>query len=603
MLPRLTPIGAARGRSLVLAMLLALSPALAQAGRVAALAAADDALPAAVAEALQRAQVPADALAAIVLPATGLTTPALAAKLVGRRWQRQPDRAMQPASTVKLVTSIVALDRLGPNQRGFTELLTQAPLQGDVLAGDLVLRGGADPELGLPQLWALLAELRWQGIREIAGDIVLDRTLFRAGRADPAASPFDAWPEFAYNGVPDALQLNANLLGLEISSEDPASPGSVVARALPPLPGVEIDASGLRLTDRPCRDWGEDWTSPPLLDASAPGRLRITLRGGFSKACTQRTGLALIDRNALAERHLRWVWEGLGGQWGGHVREADVPLIAPLGAAARAAAAASAPVAPMAPMAPGASWVAPGVAWAGTPEATPNGVRLLARRLARPWGEVLRMMNKQSDNPAARLLYLSLGLGAMADEPALGSAELAGRAVLSWLAEHRIDSAGLVLDNGSGLSRSERITPRQLALMLQAAQAGRWAPELMMSLPLAGVDGSMRNRLKTGPASGRARLKSGSIKNVVALAGYVPDAQGRWWVLAAMVNHAQAAAARPALDALVDWVAGGGMAHALISPGPARSRAGPYAAARGDRAMPVSGPTPDPADLAYLAYP
>ncbi len=559
MLFLLTPIGAARGPSLAcaLALLLALSPALAKVGRVTAPApttpAADDALPAAVAEALQRAQVPADALAAIVLPATGLPI-TLPAKPVGRRWQRQPDRAMQPASTVKLVTSIVALDRLGPNQRGFTELLTQAPLQGDVLAGDLVLRGGADPELGLPQLWALLAELRWQGIREIAGDIVLDRTLFRAGRAEPAALAFDAWPEFAYNGVPDALQLNANLLGLEISSEDPASPGSVVARALPPLPGVEIDASGLRLTDRPCRDWGEDWTSPPLLDASAPGRLRITLRGGFSKACTQRTGLALIDRNALAERHLRWVWEGLGGQWSGHVREAGAPLIAPLSAAARAAAAASAP------MAPGAGWVAPGVAWAGTPEATPPGVRLLARRLARPWGEVLRMMNKQSDNPASRLLYLSLGLGAMADEPAPGTAELAGRAVLSWLAEHRIDPAGLVLDNGSGLSRSERITPRQLALMLQAAQAGRWAPELMMSLPLAGVDGSMRNRLKTGPASGRARLKSGSIKNVVALAGYVPDAQGRWWVLAAMVNHAQAAAARPALDALVDWVAGGGMA-------------------------------------------
>ena len=572
MLPRLTPIGAARGRPLAwaLASLLVLGPALAQAGRITAApttATTDDALPAAVAEALQRAQVPADALAAIVLPATllpatgltttGLPTQALAVKPVGRRWQRQPDRAMQPASTFKLVTSIVALDRLGPNQRGFTELLTQAPMQGDVLAGDLVLRGGADPELGLPQLWALLAELRWQGLREIAGDIVLDRTLFRAGRAEPAALPFDAWPEFAYNGVPDALQLNANLLGLEISSEDPARPGGVVARALPPLPGVEIDASGLRLTDRPCRDWSEDWTSPPLLDASAPGRLRITLRGGFSKACTQRTGLALMDRNALAERHLRWVWEGLGGQWSGRVRDADVPLIAPLGAAARAAAAASAPVAPMAPV---ASWVAPGVAWAGTPEATPTGVRLLARRLARPWGEVLRMMNKQSDNPAARLLYLSLGLGAMADEPALGSAELAGRAVLSWLAEHRIDSTGLVLDNGSGLSRSERITPRQLALMLQAAQAGRWAPELMMSLPLAGVDGSMRNRLKTGPASGRARLKSGSIKNVVALAGYVPDAQGRWWVLAAMVNHAQAAAARPALDALVDWVAAGGMA-------------------------------------------
>ena len=503
----------------------------------------DSTLPAAVAELLQRAKVPADALAAVVMP---VTTGAA-------RWQVQADRAMQPASTMKLVTSIVALDRLGPNHRGFTELLTQAPQQGDVLAGDLVLRGGADPELGLPQLWGLLAELRWQGIREIAGDIVLDRSLFRASPG-PNGPAFDSWPEFAYNGVPDALQLNHNLMGLEITSEDPTRPGSVVARALPPLPGLEIDASAMRLTDRPCREWGDDWISPPMLVEPAPGQLRINLRGGFPKACSQRSALALIDRQALAERHLRWVWQGLGGEWRGQLREAGAPLIAPLGAAAQAAPSTL-------PDAPPANWLAPGVALAGTPGVTPPGLRVLARRLARPWGETLRMMNKHSDNANSRLLYLSLGLGAMADQPAASTAELASRSVQAWMAERRIASAGLVMDNGSGLSRSERISPRQLALMLQAAHGGRWASELMMSLPVAGVDGSMRRRLKTSPAAGWARLKGGTLKNVTALAGYVPDGQGRWWVLAAMINHDQAAAARPALDALVDWVARGGLAQ------------------------------------------
>ena len=537
--------------------LLAAGTAAGQTGRPAP---ADSALPAAVASALQRAQLPADALAAVVLP-VGQHRSIGSSSNNGRSrpsWAHQADRLMQPASTAKLVTTIVALDRLGPNMRGFTELLSAAPQQGDVLAGDLVLRGGADPELGLPQLWALLAELRWAGIREIAGDIVLDRTLFRPAGPATSAAPFDAWPELAYNQAPDALQLNANLMGIEISSEDPASPGKVIARAMPPLPGVEIDASALRLTERSCRDWAEDWLSPPLRAEPAPGRLRITLRGGFPKACTQRTGLALIDSSALAERHLRWVWQSLGGEWRGTLREASVPLIArvSLPAPSPASAPAVGPVpSPLAP--PG--WVAPGVAWAGTPGATPPGLRLLARRLARPWGEVLRMTNKQSDNPSARLLYLSLGLAAMADEPATPTAELAARAVQGWLAEHQIASAGLVIDNGSGLSRTDRISPRQLALMLQVAHGGRWAPELLMSLPVAGVDGSMRNRLKTSPAAGWARLKTGSIKGVVALAGYVPDAQGRWWALAAMLNHEQAAAGRPALDALVDWVARGGM--------------------------------------------
>ena len=554
----------------------ALADAVPAAAQPAKLLLPDSRLPAVVADALQRAQLPADALAAVVLPVGQVPS-------VGRhagtapRWAWQADRLMQPASTAKLVTTIVALDRLGPNMRGFTELLSTAPQQGDVLAGDLVLRGGADTELGLPQLWALLAELRWQGIREIAGDIVLDRTLFRPAGPSPRTAPFDAWPEMAYNQAPDALQLNGNLMGIELSSENPAAPGQVVARALPPLPGVEIDASALRLTDRSCRDWSEDWISPPLRAEPAPGRLRITLRGGFPRACTQRTGLALIDSTALAERHLRWVWQSLGGEWRGTLREAGTPLIAPVSAAAARQGVAQpaqpqpqpqpplsmAQLPPVTAPPPSAlaptGWVAPGVAWADSLGAMPPGMRLLARRLARPWGEVLRMTNKQSDNPSARLLYLSLGLAAMADEPAATTADLAARAVTDWLAEHQIPSAGLVVDNGSGLSRMDRISPRQLALMLQAAQGGRWAPELLMSLPVAGVDGSMRNRLKTSPAAGRARLKTGSIKGVVALAGYVPDPQGRWWALAAMLNHEQAAAARPALDALVDWVARGGM--------------------------------------------
>ena len=156
----------------------------------AAARAADPPLPAAVANALRQAGLPSDALAAVVMPvaapggglAGGLDGwwDGWWARRSGVHWQAQADRPMQPGSAIKLLTVAVALDRLGPNVSGFTELLTSAPQQGDMLAGDLVLRGGADPELGLPQLWALLAELRHgQGIREIAGDIVLDRHLFR----------------------------------------------------------------------------------------------------------------------------------------------------------------------------------------------------------------------------------------------------------------------------------------------------------------------------------------------------------------------------------------------------------------------------------------
>ncbi len=458
------------------------------------LAHAQDDLPPPVQAALDAAGVPADALSAIAMPLHWW----------GRRWEHGADRPMQPASTMKIVTTVVALDHLGPNLRGRTELLSAAPLDGDVLRGDLVLRGGADPELGWPQLWALFDELRAQGVREIAGDLLLDRTLLRPARIDLGLPPFDEAPEFAYNVIPDALLLTGNLMSIELA----AGADGVRARTQPVLDGVQL-TSDMALVDARCNDWDEHWQPATVQDDGR--QLRIALHGAFPRGCSVRAELGLIDRTRLAELTVRTLWARLGGTWRGHVREA----------------------------------------------AAPPGARVLAARESRPWGEVLRGMNKTSDNTLTRLLYLQLGVPAMAADPQLETRELAAREVRRWLAGHGIDDGGLVLDNGSGLSRSERITPRQMARLIEAALAGRHAPELLMSLPVAGVDGTMRNRLKASPAAGWARLKTGTLRNVVALAGVVRDGDGRPWVLVAMVNHEQAGKTRPALDALVDWVARG----------------------------------------------
>ncbi|MDP1900195.1 MAG: D-alanyl-D-alanine carboxypeptidase/D-alanyl-D-alanine-endopeptidase [Rubrivivax sp.] len=449
-------------------------------------------LPAAVQQALAQAGVPADALAAVALPLGHAAAP----------WRYRANVPMQPGSAMKVVTSIVALDRLGPNHRGYTELRTAAPLQGSELQGDLVLKGGADPELDVARFWALLVDLRQRGVQHLRGDLLVDRTLFRPARMDLGRPPFDETPEFAYNVIPDALQLAGSLLPLEISSVE----GTVRASTVPPLPGIEFTSS-MALTDRACKDWDDDWQPAKVLRHE--GRTQIELQGGFPKGCTQRTALQLIDRQELTERLFRALWQELGGSWAGRAREA----------------------------------------------AAPEGTRLLVRHEGRPWGEVLRRMNKQSDNAQARLLFLSLGLARMAQAPQATTAELAAQEVRAWLAEQGIGDAGLVLDNGSGLSRSERVTPLQLASMLAAAWRGRHAAELVMSLPVAGVDGTMRSRLKDSPATGWARLKTGTLRNVVALAGYVKDPQGRPWAVAMMVNHERASHARPVLDALVDRIA------------------------------------------------
>ena len=449
-------------------------------------------LPEAVRSALMRAGLSETEFGAVVLPL------AAGEPLVVHRG----DALMQPASTIKLVTSAVALDRLGPNHRGRTELVTAATQNGDVLEGVLVLRGGADTELGLPQLWALLAELRFQGIRTLRGDIVLDRGLFRPARSDIGQPPFDDAPEFPYNVVPDALQLAGNLLALELESDET----QVKVRVLPPLARVEL-VNKLELVDTPCADWDKHrhWQTP--LTTKVRGVIQIELRGQFPKNCQQRPSLQLMDRTDLADRLLRYTWASLGGQWRGQAREGKAPA----------------------------------------------GARLLASRESRPWGEVLRVVNKRSDNPLSRLLFLSLGLAAAAAEPDTATAELAAREVRRWFGEHGIATDGLVLENGSGLSRSERITPMQLARAIQAGLNGLWASELLMSMPVAGVDA---DRFRNSIAARRARLKAGGLRNVGALAGMVMDADGKAYVMVAIINAETPARGRLAVNELVEWIAG-----------------------------------------------
>jgi D-alanyl-D-alanine carboxypeptidase/D-alanyl-D-alanine-endopeptidase (penicillin-binding protein 4) len=476
----------------IAAALLASSPAA---------AAYDDELPPPVAAALVQAGLPADALGAIAIPQT----------FWARTWRHRADVPMQPGSAMKLVTTIVALDRLGPDQAGHTELHIAGAVDDGVLEGDLVLVGGADPDFDLPALWSLLFELRQRGVHTVSGNVVLDRTLFAPARLDIGVPPFDDAPEWPYNVIPDALMLNGQLMGLALSSQ---GNGPASARLSPPLDGVNIDASAMALTDTPCADWDNDWL-PPRLHESSPGQWQIALQGGFPRRCEARAALQLLDRNVTAERQVRAVWASLGG----HFRQA-----------------------------PGSAREA----------ALPAGAQRIAQHRARPWVEVLRPMNKASDNALARLLLLQLGVPAMSANPQATTLELAQRDVQRWFDEQRIAHDGLVIDNGSGLSRSERIAPRTMAQAIETALRGRHAPELLMSLPLAGVDGTMRRRLKGTPAEGWARLKTGTLKNVTALAGTVRDTRGDTWVVVAMINHDDANRGRPVLDALVEWVARSG---------------------------------------------
>ena len=443
------------------------------------------------------------ALQAAGLPASALAYAAVPLGHHGRAVGWQATRPMQPGSTMKLVTSIVALDVLGPNHRGFTELVSAAPRRpgpdGDVLDGDLVLRGGGDVELGVPQLWALLMELRESGVRELRGDVLLDRSRYDPPRADLGLPPFDSAPEFPYNVIPDALNVAGSLLPLKLQ----ATADGVVATTVPALDGLVIDARGMALVDARCADWDDHWK--PATTAREGGITTITLHGAFPRACTARPALQLLDRDELAERLLRTLWRGLGGRFTGRVREGTAPA----------------------------------------------GAAVLARRQGRPWGELMRPLNKISDNAWTRVLFHELGVAAPAGT-AGPTAQRADSLLRDWLRRERIDAAALVSDNGSGLSRSERVSAQLLAEMLRAAWQGRHRHDLLATLPTVGVDGTMRLRLRESPATGWARLKTGTLRNVVGLAGVMRDGDGHDWAVAMLINDEGAARGRPVLDALVD---------------------------------------------------
>ena len=453
-------------------------------------------LPAPVAAALQRAGLPPESLALRAFP--------LDRPQAGIAWQA--DRPMVPGSVAKLLTAAVALDQLGPGARARTDLLSTGAVRDGILETPLYLRGGGDGELDSAALWQLLRDLRQSGVRELRGGLVLDRSLFQPEREDLQTPDFDDTPLFPYNVVPDALLLEGGVQLLELSS---GSQGPVQARLLA-WPELQVDTSGLSLAEAPCRHWDVLPLQPRFEPGQGGTPPRLLLSGRFPVECRVSQALQLLDRQWLLGEMVRQLWLSLGGTISGELRSGRAPAEA----------------------------------------------RVLQTRWGRPLAELLRGALKRSDNVQLRLVYLRLGQQAAADT-ALPTRERAAQAVQRWLSEHGIAAPELVPDNGAGLSRGERMSAETLAAVIRQAAQGRHAPDWLAGLPLAGVDGTLSRRFQGSPAQGRARLKTGTLRNVTSLAGLVQDRRGRPWVLVLMLNDESALwVGRPALDRIVDWLAG-----------------------------------------------
>jgi D-alanyl-D-alanine carboxypeptidase/D-alanyl-D-alanine-endopeptidase (penicillin-binding protein 4) len=405
-------------------------------------------------------------------------------------------QAMNPASVMKLVTTYAALDLLGPAYTWKTTAWAENATVDGILKGNLYLRGSGDPRFAIEHLWSLLRQLRVRGVQQIGGDIVLDRTVFNVPAFDPGA--FDDKPMRPYNVGPDGLLINFRALRFTLLPDN----GKPRLLMETPSEGLRVD-NQLRAGNGECGSNWKDAINVRLIPENDGNRLEFT--GTYPALCGEKTlNLSPRPADAQAGGLIRALWKELGGSLAGQVRDGSVPV----------------------------------------------GASLLARHESAPLADAVRDINKFSNNVMARQVFLTLG-----NDSAPATAERARQRVADWLAGRNLRFNELVLDNGSGLSRSERISADSLNRLLLDAWKNPVMPEFISSMPIVGIDGTMKKRLNGSEATGRAHIKTGTLDGVKTAAGYALDALGRRYTVIFLINHPRAQAGSAAIDALLVWVA------------------------------------------------
>ena len=425
-------------------------------------------LPPKVQQALRAAKLDDNALSLVMVPLSGPGTPTV----------YNADVSVNPASTMKLVTTYAALELLGPNYQWKTEFYTDGKLDSGILNGNIYLKGGGDPKLNLEKLWLLMRDLRNNGVRQITGDLVLDRSYFIPPQL----------PEFNDDGgddnkpflvKPDALMINLKAMRFIARNDS----GKVSVSVEPPIATIHIDNQVKAIPGSKC---GGDVRYNPVPQADG---ISVVVSGQLAEGCSSQTYLSLLDHPEYAAGAVRAIWNELGGSIQGHDRQGEVPKTA----------------------------------------------TLLARAFSPDLAEIIRDINKYSNNTMAQQLFLSIGAQYRSDADGDDS-KAAQRMIRQWLARKGITASHLVMENGSGLSRDERVSAREMAMMLQSAWQSPYQAELMSSMPLVGIDGTMRKRLKTTAMAGQGHIKTGTLNTVRAIAGFSRDDNGTTWAVVAILN-------------------------------------------------------------------
>ena len=405
-----------------------------------------------------------------------------------------------PASTIKVLTTKAGLDLLGPGYSWKTRAYATGKVAEGRLQGDLIIKGFGDPYMTPEALWRLLWGVRERGIETIAGDLILDSSYFEPPQAE--RGDFDGKPDSSYNALPSALFVNLQTTRIHVMQE--SSGEGVRVFTDPPLANVNVD-NRLTLVKAPCKS---KYHKPAvtLLQEGLGATLRLT--GTFATECGETSyprlmlGPAQHTAGAIVA-----LWAGIGGRIEGAVREGTLPA----------------------------------------------GARRIHAIDSPPLEEIIRHINKRSDNLMARTLFLTLGAERLGAPGTL----IKGRQVVAeWLEESGLSLPDLVVDNGSGLSRDARISTESMGRLLGYAYASPNMPELLSSLSIAGVDGTMRKRFRKSNLNGQAYMKTGTLRGTTGIAGFVLDRHGERWIVVSLISNPrlQTWRGKDVENALLRWV-------------------------------------------------
>jgi len=389
------------------------------------------------------------------------------------------DVPRNPASVIKLLTTLVALDILGPAYTWRTEAYLLGETDGSVLDGDLLLKGYGDPFLVTARVWEMLRELRQKGISRITGDLLIDDSYFDVPYHDPAK--FDREPLRAYNVAPNALLMNFKVVRYHF--EPDLESATVSIRVDPPLENLRIE-NRLKLAQGRCRGYQRGITITPNETVD-----HMVMSGQFPSGCkTYAMHRAVLSHNEFAYGLFKSIWQESGGEILGGLRNV----------------------------------------------VKPDDIEPFLVFESLPLADIISKVNKHSNNVMARQLLFTLG----AERYVMPGTEEGGRQVIEdWLKNRQLGSAKLKLDNGAGLSRDSRISARNLGEILRYAWQSPFMPEFLSSLSLSGLDGTLMRRFRDDPLTGKAHIKTGRLDHVTAIAGYLQSRSGGRYAIVALQNH------------------------------------------------------------------